>query len=493
MKLKNKILFLILSFTTFLVIISSFLISTYVMKGYIELEENHFNKDVERIEFGIQSAIDHIIPQSQDWSTWDDSYYFILGQMPNYINANISPDTFEILKINHFILSDLNGNTVFSKSYDLLAEQYIDTPIELIESAFETPYESGLMLIENKPVIVTTQPILKTDGEGPIVGYLSFAADIDASHIDAIVSNTRFNIEKENFSLPYNEKELIHTTKITDDFSKADFYIPYINTEKALFLSLTNNNEIVALGRATIYKTLTTLLLSFFILGLLLYLSMKKFASQIQKLSNSVSNIAHGEDLSKRIDVSGSYELDLLSDEVNFMLERIENLNQSLFEYATTDILTGIFNRRIGIQKLKEAMALSDENKKTFTIAYIDINNLKHLNDNHGHAVGDKLIIDTVRFIQRHIHPEDSLCRLGGDEFLLIMPLTSLVDAKALFNSTEDILDELNCTPNKLYEINFSYGLAEYNYKLGYNLDQFLEYADTEMYNHKIRTKHSTD
>lgn len=463
------------------------------MKGYIELEENNFNNDVERIEFSIQSAINHIVPQSQDWSTWDDSYYFILGQMPNYINSNISPDTFEILKINHFILYDLNGNIIFSKSYDLLDEEYINTPIELIESAFENPYKSGLMLIGNKSVIVTTQPVLKTDGEGPIVGYLTFASNIDTIHIDTIISNTRFNIEKENFSLPYTEKEIIHTTSITEDFSKAAFYIPYINTEKSLFLSLTSNNEIVALGKTTIYKTLNALLLSFFMLGLLLYLSMKNHASRIQKLSTCVSTIAHGEDLSNRIDISGSYELDLLCNEVNFMLERIENLNQSLFEYATTDIMTGIFNRRIGIQKLKEAMASSDENKKAFTIAYIDINNLKHLNDNYGHAVGDKLIIDTVRFIQNHIHQEDSLCRLGGDEFLLIMPLTSLEDSKALFNSTENILSELNSAPNKLYEMNFSYGLAEYDYKLGYNLDQFLEHADTEMYYHKIRTKCSTD
>lgn len=84
---------------------------------------------------------------------------------------------------------------------------------------------------------------------------------------------------------------------------------------------------------------------------------------------------------------------------------------------SETDALTGVLNRKAGINFLKEKMQQVQVKKGALTICFCDVNNLKEINDTHGHKLGDSLIKNVARVIREGLREGDEVARLGGDEF----------------------------------------------------------------------------
>lgn len=87
---------------------------------------------------------------------------------------------------------------------------------------------------------------------------------------------------------------------------------------------------------------------------------------------------------------------------------------------AEADALTGAFNRRYFDRFLAEAIEDAKAHRRTVTILYFDIDDLKRFNDSFGHQAGDEILRETVRLLRSVIRPSDRVCRIGGDEFVVI-------------------------------------------------------------------------
>ena len=96
--------------------------------------------------------------------------------------------------------------------------------------------------------------------------------------------------------------------------------------------------------------------------------------------------------------------------------------NRRLEHAAMTDLLTELPNRRAGIAALDKAWAASSRFEHPLSVLVLDIDYFKRVNDTYGHAVGDKVLIEVAQQIQRVARKDDSVCRLGGEEFLMICP-----------------------------------------------------------------------
>ncbi|MEO6799952.1 MAG: diguanylate cyclase [Rhodanobacter sp.] len=94
--------------------------------------------------------------------------------------------------------------------------------------------------------------------------------------------------------------------------------------------------------------------------------------------------------------------------------------NRKLQRYALIDQLTGLQNRRAGMESLTQAWSVSERSGEPVTMMMIDIDKFKDVNDSHGHAVGDKVLIDVAATIRALARKEDAVCRMGGEEFLVI-------------------------------------------------------------------------
>lgn len=152
---------------------------------------------------------------------------------------------------------------------------------------------------------------------------------------------------------------------------------------------------------------------------------------------------------------------------------------------SSKDDMTGIYNRKTGINELQKEIKLSDRRRSSLSLCYIDIDNLKFINDNFGHKEGDEIIKKTVNLINGSLRETDDISRMGGDEFLVVFPDTNINQAKIVMQRVMDNIDEFNSKKTKPYELSISFGFAEYESSFRLHADKLIEAADTEMYRMK--------
>ena len=158
-------------------------------------------------------------------------------------------------------------------------------------------------------------------------------------------------------------------------------------------------------------------------------------------------------------------------------------------KFATRDELTGVLNRRAGLEFLEQEIKVADRKNEKFSLIYIDVNNLKYVNDNLGHNYGDNLIVEVCGGIKEEIRSSDIIARLGGDEFMVVMPECDKEEAEIIWTRIVKTYDYLNNNFKREYLLSASHGVYEYIPGSGKGVDYILESADREMYEEKKRMK----
>lgn len=167
-----------------------------------------------------------------------------------------------------------------------------------------------------------------------------------------------------------------------------------------------------------------------------------------------------------------------LSDKEQVIAESRNELKALLYY----DHLTGLSNRRKLIERLPDY--LSDSTSKGKALLFIDIDNIKLINDSLGHAYGDKLIVETARLLSEHIQPPDEIFRIGGDELII---LTKFHQISTLKEKAEDLLhlfnNPLNIDKNLIHST-LSIGISLYPIH-SEDPGELLKYADIAMFQSK--------
>jgi diguanylate cyclase (GGDEF)-like protein len=173
-----------------------------------------------------------------------------------------------------------------------------------------------------------------------------------------------------------------------------------------------------------------------------------------------------------------------LTPERRLALEGLTHLIDSMRSLALTDELTGIYNRRGFLQTGKRFLDVARRDLRSAYFVYIDLNNLKEVNDSAGHAAGDELIRQTGNFL-RELFPSygvhEVLGRLGGDEF------AALTTEKECPSRSEILLRARmrQGLVSDRHPLSLSVGLAYFNPLLPTGINELLEEAERAMYEHK--------
>ncbi|MBN1898711.1 MAG: diguanylate cyclase [Spirochaetes bacterium] len=175
--------------------------------------------------------------------------------------------------------------------------------------------------------------------------------------------------------------------------------------------------------------------------------------------------------------------LDLISGQAGVSIE-----NARLYNRAVTDGLTGLYNRIFFENYLMKSVSEAQRYKKSLSLVMIDIDHFKTFNDKYGHQAGDLVIISVAGVISENTRNSDIAARYGGDEFVIIMPETTLEEAKDLSKKIWEIVGKnkllyrMGTKPSEL-SVSLSIGVTEY----GENEDrlEFLEKADKALYRAK--------
>lgn len=181
----------------------------------------------------------------------------------------------------------------------------------------------------------------------------------------------------------------------------------------------------------------------------------------------------------------------LLEDTIRELRSAYRELGASHAELqreAFFDPLTGALNRRA----FEDGFSLEAAVASFGTIAMLDIDNLKPVNDEYGHAAGDRLLRSLANQLQASLRPTDKLFRWGGDEFLLILPRSEPITVEQRLRKLLDDLDDVVTTSNgKRVQLTASLGTAPY--EGGETFDAAIRAADVAMYEDKRNRKGDTE
>ncbi|MEI7990547.1 MAG: GGDEF domain-containing protein [Chloroflexota bacterium] len=171
---------------------------------------------------------------------------------------------------------------------------------------------------------------------------------------------------------------------------------------------------------------------------------------------------------------------------VVFLLARIKSDNIQLSNLARTDPLTGLSNRRAFYEAATQEIEICRRSGNVFSLAYMDVDNFKNVNDRLGHHAGDDLLRLIAATLSHHIRSVDVVARLGGDEFVVLLPNT---DSKVAHTAVMKLWDSLNeSVMEKNFPVTFSIGVMSF-VRPPQSLDTMLEKVDELMYSVKKEGK----
>jgi diguanylate cyclase (GGDEF)-like protein/PAS domain S-box-containing protein len=176
--------------------------------------------------------------------------------------------------------------------------------------------------------------------------------------------------------------------------------------------------------------------------------------------------------------------MEFVSEQVATAIER-KRMEEELKKLAHHDPLTGTYNRGYGLELLQRQVKLAKRNKTSFLLAYTDLDNLKNINDEFGHDEGDKVITQVANLFQSTLRDVDIIIRMGGDEFLLVFPDSSLKEITIIKKRFYDELALQNRDSNKPYKIGFSIGFSCYDFEHPKSIEDLMRIADQKMYKNK--------
>lgn len=232
------------------------------------------------------------------------------------------------------------------------------------------------------------------------------------------------------------------------------------------------------------------------VVGLLLARRMlRDMVTPLQELAQVARAVRHEHATGMRVPPARLAELRELGDDFNALLVELEEReallqqkNAELTHRALHDSLTGLPNRASFEHQLRAAMDQARASDEPMALLFIDCDRFKQVNDTHGHAAGDALLVEVARRLRAQLGPRDVAARLGGDEFAVVMaPPASLAQAQALAERVGAAMREpLALAGGGQVEPAVSAGVAVYPQD-GNDLEALLRRADTAMYQAKAR------
>lgn len=258
---------------------------------------------------------------------------------------------------------------------------------------------------------------------------------------------------------PYYLKGTELTTEISEKLTTVIKFQKYLLDRSIVAATIEKNNS----RKSLIVNSLIALISLFAALFTLIYAQRKVFAPLIQardmivELSYAHTNSGHGlvQQEHRRV-----YSLSDALDKLQLMLKQRDAFEFELKSIANTDQLTGVFNR----------LALDDYLKKTknseldfndICLIIVDIDNFKHVNDQHGHIFGDEVIVSVAKCLKANVSDSDLIIRFGGDEFLVILHKTDLENSMQSAENIRQAVAELNINvPNSDQNITVSVSIG---------------------------------
>ena len=521
------------------------LLNTLYLQSFKDLEALSVENNVAIVKNEIEYSFKDLVGTSLDWAFWDDTYMFAQGLDDRYIERNFSDENFGMYNVDFIIFMDNSQELFYGKQKDIETEKInivetgvLNKFIELgiFENRNPETFLSEFVIIDNKPVLVASHPILKTDGSGVSMGNVMFGRTMNISMMEEI--STKLGL-KTSFELVEKEKtgisggingSKIEIEKTNKDFMVGSFYLTEVQQQNYIKINVEMPRKVMAFGKKSIEFLMVLLPLILIATLILLFYFLDKFVlSKITSLNKQVIDIEKTNSLNTRVEVSDNNdEISQLSRGINLMLDGLENLQTEISEANNTleikvakrtnelgitnkqlkaeviqrqkiqeeitflayhDFLTGLPNRLLFTDKMNQGIKQANRKRTQISIMFIDIDGFKNINDTLGHNQGDQLLRQVADRLSKIIKRKGNLCRVGGDEFAL--SINGYNDEEYLDSFIFKVMDSFKnpfILSEQEYYITVSMGIAQYPAD-GEDVETLMKNADMVMYEAKALGK----
>lgn len=335
--------------------------STILLRSLEKLEEQDTRQNVKRFQDALSDDIVKLNATADDWSLWDDTYVFVEDGNKAYIKDNLYNDAMVKIDIDLVLYTDLSGRTVFSKDLDIKSRKTIpiseNVQKRLAANGLLLPHPAkqskiGIVLLPKGPVLVSSRPILTSEGKGPAHGTLLMGRYLDAAMTKQLAEKTHLSLTIHPVDAaqippdfravrsalsspqvglsqkgPQSVTQPILVRPLDKDYVAGYTLLKDINSKPALLVRVDIPRVIYQQGQVSLRYLILSLLVVGMVFGVATLLLLEQLVlSRLSRLSSSVSNIGTSGELTARVSLmTGKDELSSLAGTINEMLEALEH------------------------------------------------------------------------------------------------------------------------------------------------------------------------
>ena len=170
------------------------------------------------------------------------------------------------------------------------------------------------------------------------------------------------------------------------------------------------------------------------------------------------------------------------------LLGRLREAYRNELQYSRSDFLTGIANRREFFAIAEQERQRASRYNRPLSLAYVDLDGFKQVNDRLGHVEGDRVLTDVAFSLYSNLRASDTVARIGGDEFVVLLPETDSPSARTAVQKLLTLLRDLS--QQRDWPVTYSIGLVTFE-EIPDSTDDMISEADRLMYTVKLSSKNS--
>lgn len=378
-----------------------------VFPTFIRLEHEAAHSDLNRVIAAIEAQIADIATINTDYSTWDDSYRFALGEHRTYVRDNLYPSGIQNIAMNLISIRDRAGRMIYEAGYEAGAEDAgpagplalarIDPRQELLATADDAG-RSGLVMTGRGPLLVAARPILPSSGEGPYAGTFVMGRLLNANLVAQL--NALTEVPFELLAVPGQQHDAPvqaaldallagGTVFIDDDIAPGRLAVfgllRDLDGAPALLIRATARREVSQTGWITLLWAVAGIILAgVIVMAVTLALLQALLVGPVRQLTRHLLAVGDSGNLSCRLASQRKDEIGTLSREFDGMLEKLAEARNRLLDQSYSagiaDMASGVLHNirnqmaplSLRLQRLQESLGRTAASKLMDAIAELN-------------------------------------------------------------------------------------------------------------------------
>ncbi len=433
-----------------------------LMKAFARLEGEFAQSTVQHLQKALRNEQNNLEMMAHDYAQSDATYDFLQNRNPDYAKNGITSDTLKVLRIDFVAIFDNANSLALYRNVNGRAPDANDLQsIADTERRYASPNTGaiqGILEVGGHLLLLSYQPVFPSGGTGAPRGTLIMGRELDDEVVGALSSSFGFPVWLEPaVSISGGDpagvawSDGVNSARVESDSTMLNYVAVRDFSGKTRRLLAARTKRSLYLEGKTESRYLWGLLMlaGAVYCGVLFFFVDEILVRRIAALSTEVGKVTISGDLSLRLNAEGKDELSSLARTLNNMLSAIQKAKTELLQaqeslrfHAEHDALTGVLNRRAVRDVLRKELSRCRREKNTLGVILADVDHFKKINDHHGHAAGDAVLVSVVQRIVSVLRSYDALGRYGGEEFLIIAPNCDLVMAQKLAERIRIVIAE---------------------------------------------------